>query len=76
MKVKGQIDKASDHGCAKVQTTLYDLIQAMQDTVGVDEEHLVVPAVVQLLQSGRIRFLDHRVHTKLEGLAEPFPISA
>jgi hypothetical protein len=47
MKVKGQIDKASHDGYAKVQTTLYDLIEATQDTVGVDEEHLVVPAVVQ-----------------------------
>jgi hypothetical protein len=74
--IAGQLDKTSHDGCAKIQTTLYDLIQVMQDDIGEDEEHLIVSAVVQLLESGRIWFLDHRAHSRITYLAEPFPISA
>jgi hypothetical protein len=36
-------------------TTLYDLITAIQEVVGVDDR-LVVATVVQLLRSGRLTF--------------------
>jgi hypothetical protein len=40
-----------------IQTTLYDLIAAMQATVEPSEDALVVDTVVHLLRTGRIRFL-------------------
>jgi len=50
-------------GYAALQTTLYDLMQAMQDETGSDEQGLVVDAVMQLLRSGRIRFISQPVHS-------------
>ena len=38
----------------KLQTTLYDLIQHIQEEVGSDDECLVVPAVVRVLQACRV----------------------
>ena len=39
---------------AKLQTTLYDLIQCIQEEVGSDEERFVVPAVIHVLQRYRV----------------------
>lgn len=44
-----------------IHTTLYDLIAAVRDAVGVDHDALVVATVVYLLRSGRVRFLNDRV---------------
>jgi hypothetical protein len=38
-------------------TTLYDLIDAVNTTVGPENEELVVAIVAQMLHSGRVRFL-------------------
>jgi hypothetical protein len=38
-------------------TTLYDLIEAMQDEVEPDDDGLIVASIIHLLQSGRITFL-------------------
>ena len=38
-------------------TSLYDLIEAIQNTVGPEDDDLVVATVVYLLRTGRIRFL-------------------
>lgn len=40
-----------------VKTTLYDLIAAMQATTELEEDEVVVDAVMHLLRTGRIRFL-------------------
>jgi predicted transcriptional regulator len=40
-----------------VQTTLYDLIAAIQAATGLEEEEAVVEEVVHLFHTGRIRFL-------------------
>lgn len=44
---------------ATIRTTLYDLIEAINDEIGPDEEQLVVATVVHLLQTGRVRFLEY-----------------
>ena len=38
-------------------TTLYELIAALQDVVGPDNDALVVATVVRLLRSGQLTFL-------------------
>ena len=40
-----------------IQTTLYDLIEAISAEVKPDEEDLVVATIVHLLASGKIKFL-------------------
>ena len=40
-----------------IQTTLYDLIDAMQEEIDPGEEELVVISVMRLLHAGRITFL-------------------
>ncbi|HEY7493938.1 MAG TPA: hypothetical protein VIH59_22900 [Candidatus Tectomicrobia bacterium] len=42
----------------RIVTTLYDLIAALQDSSAPGEEALVTAAVVHLLHSGRVKFLD------------------
>ena len=44
-----------------VETTLYDLVSALCDELEDEEEELVLPILVHLLNSGRIKFIDgHR----------------
>lgn len=45
---------------ARIITTLYDLIAALNEEVGVGEEDVVTAAVVHLCDTGRLRFLDDR----------------
>ena len=45
---------------ATIETTLYDLMEAMQDEAASDEEEIVVTSVLHLLRSGRIAFLGDR----------------
>jgi hypothetical protein len=40
---------------AAVITTLYDLIEAITDGLGPDEEDLVVPTVLGLMESGALK---------------------
>ena len=42
----------------RIVTTLYDLIAALYDSSAPGEEALVTTAVVHLLQSGRVKFLE------------------
>jgi hypothetical protein len=41
-----------------IETTLYDLVEAINEEVGPEEDHLVSEIVLDLLDRGRIRFLD------------------
>jgi hypothetical protein len=41
----------------RINTTLYDLIEALQAAVPPETDDVVVATVVRLLQSGRITFL-------------------
>ena len=43
----------------KTTTSLYELMEAVQQTVGPEDDELVVAIVMDLLRSGRIRFLRH-----------------
>ena len=42
---------------ARVTTTLYELLTAIQDVVGPEDDALVVATVRHLLQSGRLTWL-------------------
>jgi hypothetical protein len=43
-----------------ITTTLYDLVAAINDEVGANEDALVTATVMHLLHSGRVKFLgDH-----------------
>ncbi len=43
-----------------ITTSLYDLVAAISDEVGPNEDDLMTATVVHLLQSGRVKFLgDH-----------------
>ncbi len=48
---------------ATVATSLYELIEALQDTVGPDGDAFIVATVMYLLESGRITFPRHRTRT-------------
>jgi hypothetical protein len=41
-----------------IHTTLYDLIEALSQEVGPGEDHLVTAALVHLINSGRVKFVD------------------
>jgi hypothetical protein len=43
-----------------VTTTLYDLIEAMQDEASSEADDFVVTAVMELLRTGRIAFLQRQ----------------
>lgn len=44
-----------------VETTLYDLVSVLCDELEDEEEELILPILVHLLNSGRIKFIDgHR----------------
>lgn len=57
---------ASQH--APVITTLYDLIAALNEEAGADEEAVVTAAVVHLCQTGRLRFLDDPRKIEIDGV--------
>jgi hypothetical protein len=48
----------TDQASASTRTTLFELISALQDAAGPDNDVIVLAAVIHLLQTGRIRFLD------------------
>jgi hypothetical protein len=41
-----------------IHTTLYDLIEAFSQEVGPGEDHLVTAALVHLINSGAVKFVD------------------
>jgi hypothetical protein len=44
-----------------VETTLYDLVSMLCDELEDEEEELILPVLVHLLNSGRVKFIDgHR----------------
>lgn len=43
-----------------ITTTLYDLVEAVNDAVGPDEDRLVIAAVMHLINSSRARFVGSR----------------
>lgn len=43
-----------------ITTTLYDLIEAVNTEVGLDEDRLVAAAVMHLINSSRARFVGSR----------------
>lgn len=49
---------ADETGSTTVQTTLYDLIAAINSEVGPDDDDLVTATIVHLMHSGRVRFTD------------------
>ncbi|MDH3604799.1 MAG: hypothetical protein OEU26_34775 [Candidatus Tectomicrobia bacterium] len=53
-----------------ITTTLYDLVAAIQATLGPEEEEQVVPIVTRMLQMGRATFQPTGQH------ADKFPLSA
>jgi hypothetical protein len=50
--------QGSERQAMTIQTTLYDLIEALYTEIKSEEESLIVPTVMHLLRSGRITFLD------------------
>ena len=55
---------------AMLQTTLYDLIEAMQEVTSPDEDGLVVYAIVRLFDTGRLTFLAAEAGTTRAGSSE------
>jgi hypothetical protein len=51
-----------EHESVIIKTTLYDLIEAINNEVPPEEEALVVAAVIDLFKSGRVRFLSDQDH--------------
>lgn len=48
-----------------IQTTLFDLIAAISDEVGAEEEELVTATVMHLMNSGRLKFTDDPRHIEI-----------
>jgi hypothetical protein len=56
-------------GLSCVTTTLYDLIAAMHDIVGSNNDTVVVTTIDQMLRAGRIAFLDNGMaHDRIQSL--------
>lgn len=72
----GHTDGALHGVRTSLHTTLYDLMQALQDEAGLHEEQRVVDAVMQLLRHNQIRFLAHPTHSTTACFDEALPISA
>jgi len=49
-------------GRMRIVTTLYDLITALHESSEPGEEDLVTAAVVHLLNTGHVKFLDRPLH--------------
>jgi hypothetical protein len=50
-------EESAEASAAAIQTTLYDLMYALQDAAEPGDEDLVITAVLHLLRSGRLTFL-------------------
>jgi hypothetical protein len=49
-----------------VETTLYDLISALSDELEPEEEALILPILIDLMNSGRIKFVDGDQRYKID----------
>jgi hypothetical protein len=49
-----------------VETTLYDLISALSDELETEEEELILPILIDLMNSGRIKFVDGERRYKID----------
>jgi hypothetical protein len=49
-----------------VETTLYDLISALSDELETEEEELILPILIDLMNSGRIKFVDGKRRYKID----------
>jgi hypothetical protein len=49
-----------------VETTLYDLISALSDELETEEEALLLPILIDLMNSGRIKFVDSERRYKID----------
>ena len=58
MHTLSDFTRTDEESAVVVQTTLYDLMDAIQDDAQSFDDDLVVAYVVHLLRSGRIRFCD------------------
>jgi hypothetical protein len=58
---------------SRCTTTLYDLMTAIQDVVGPENDALAVVTMVHLLQSGRLTWLrtDHALRGAAHGVVNP-----
>ena len=50
----------------EVETTLYDLISALSDELGPEEEELILPILIDLMNSGRLKFIDGERRHKID----------
>ena len=41
-----------------IETTLYDLIEAISEEIKTGEDHLIAQTVFHLINSGRLKFID------------------
>jgi hypothetical protein len=57
MKTTTEISRATPWRSATIKTSLYELVEALNAAVDTDEEDLVVPLVIHLLQTGRAKFI-------------------
>ena len=57
MKAMLETKARRDDKFTLVTTTLYDLIEAMQDKAGPDANDLIVASVTELFRTGRLAFL-------------------
>jgi hypothetical protein len=51
-------EEQSHSDVSPIHTTLYDLIEALSQEVGPGEDHLVTAALVHLINSGGVKFVD------------------
>jgi hypothetical protein len=61
----------TEHLPASIRATLFELIAALQDAAGPDDDAAVVAAVADMLQSGRLRFLDRAMQSWASGRPRP-----
>jgi hypothetical protein len=52
-------------GARATETTLYELIAAIQEAVGPDADDLVIATIVHLLNSGQVKFIGQRQDVKV-----------
>lgn len=57
--------ESAEPGFTTIETTLYDLVEVLNEEVGSEEDHLVSEIVLDLLDRGRIRFLNPKGEVEL-----------
>jgi hypothetical protein len=49
--------KTPSHQPFEIQTTLYELIETVIDVVGADNNHLIMPVLMDTLRKGKAKFV-------------------